>query len=309
MAVGQFVTDPDTQVVAPVLNLLSEVPDPAAAALTLRMLSADSDNKYLRRAASSVAAVKLARGHFDDAALPRLESHVLGALRRGESLDGRLDAFDLAVRLPEDSWARVDGGLRTRRAHGLVPRPGSATSWSPPPGPPRWSPTSPRPSRPTPASHQPQEPDLMLRRLLREALLHSHKPRRHHAALLIAASPYATATARHCLRVASDSNELLAARAWTVLMRVGDGGQRERGHPPRDRRGAPVDPLAGPGQRRPRRRAHGAAEPGDRGAVRRRAVPGAALDAVRPRDGGCARADGGSPSPTTRRRSAAPSGG
>jgi hypothetical protein len=57
MAVGQFVTDPDTQVVAPVLNLLSEVPDPAAAALTLRMLSADSDNRYLRRAASSVAAV------------------------------------------------------------------------------------------------------------------------------------------------------------------------------------------------------------------------------------------------------------
>ena len=117
MAVGRFVTDPDTQVVAPVLNLLSEVPDPAAAALTLRMLSADSDNKYLRRAASSVAAVKLARGHFDESALPRLESHVVGALRRGESLDGRLDSFDLAVRLPDSSWDRVDGALRTRRAH------------------------------------------------------------------------------------------------------------------------------------------------------------------------------------------------
>ena len=136
MAVGRFVTDPDTQVVAPVLNLLSEVPDPAAAALTLRMLSADSDNKYLRRAASSVAAVKLARGHFDEAALPRLESHVVGALRRGESLDGRLDSFDLAVRLPDSSWERVTGGLRTRRAHALVERrPARATSWSRPPGP------------------------------------------------------------------------------------------------------------------------------------------------------------------------------
>ncbi|WP_459974776.1 hypothetical protein, partial [Nocardioides pyridinolyticus] len=120
MAVGQFVTDPDTQVVAPVLNLLTEVPDPAAAALTLRMLGADSDNKYLRRAASSVAATKLARGHFDEEALPRLESHVVGALRRGESLDGRLDSFDLAVRLPDDSWERVHGALRTRRAHQLV---------------------------------------------------------------------------------------------------------------------------------------------------------------------------------------------
>jgi hypothetical protein len=227
MAIGQFVTDPDTQVVAPVLNLLSEVPDSAAAALTLRMLSADSDNKYLRRAASSVAAVKLARGHFDDAALPRLESHVLGALRRGESLDGRLDSFDLAVRLPESSWERVVGGLRTRRAHGLVvqarigdelvPAARAASLVAD---------LAPAVQADTPA-HLAQEPDLMLRRLLREALLHSHKPRRHHAALLIAASPYATATARHCLRIAADGNDLLAARAWTVMMRVGDGGQRE----------------------------------------------------------------------------------
>ncbi|HEY0949239.1 hypothetical protein, partial [Nocardioides sp.] len=44
----------------------------------------------------------------------------------------------------------------------------------------------------------------------------------------IAASPYAPAAARHCLRLASDDNELLAARAWTVLMRLGDGGQREQ---------------------------------------------------------------------------------
>ena len=227
MAVGQFVTNPDAQVVAPVLNLLSEVPDPAAAALTLRMLSADSDNKYLRRAASSVAAIKLARGHFDDAALPRLESHVLGALRRGESLDGRLDSFDLAVRLPESSWERVDGGLRTRRAHGLVVQARMGDELVPPARAASLvADLAPAIQADTPA-HQAQEPDLMLRRLLREALLHSHKPRRHHAALLIAASPYASATARHCLRIAADGNDLLAARAWTVMMRVGDGGQRD----------------------------------------------------------------------------------
>jgi hypothetical protein len=228
MAVGKFVTHPDTQVVAPVLNLLGEVPDPAAAALTLRMLSADSENKYLRRAASSVAAVKLAQGHFDETALPRLESHVVGALRRGESLDGRLDSFDLAVRLPEESWARITGALRTRRAYGLVaqariddelvPAARAASLVAE---------LAPAVQADTP-SHQAQEPDLMLRRLLREALLHSHKRRRHHAALLIAASPYAPAAARHCLRLATDTNDLLAARAWTVLMRVGDAGLRDR---------------------------------------------------------------------------------
>ncbi|MBZ5740074.1 hypothetical protein [Nocardioides mangrovi] len=212
---------------APVLNLLSEVPDPAAAALTLRMLSADSENKYLRRAASSVAATKLARGHFDEAALPRLETHVVGALRRGESLDGRLDSFDLAVQLPERSWAQVSGALRTRRAHALVEqaRTGSelvsATRAAS-----VVADLAPSIQADTP-THQAQEPDLMLRRLLREALLHAHKPRRHHAALLIAASPYAPATARRLLSVAEDDNDLLAARAWTVLMRLDTAPHRD----------------------------------------------------------------------------------
>ncbi len=228
MAVGRFVTDTDTQVVAPVLNLLIDVPDPAAADLTLRLLTADSDNKYLRRAASSVAAAKLARGHFDEAALPPLESHVVGALRRGESLDGRLDAFDLAVRLPDESWERIQGALRTRRAHQhvvqarggdeIIPTARAASVVAE---------LAPAVQAATP-SHHPQEPDLMLRRLLREALFHSHKPRRHHAALLISASPYRTAAAQHLLELAGDDNELLAARAWTVLMRIGDGGHRER---------------------------------------------------------------------------------
>lgn len=228
MAIGRFVTAPDAQVVAPVLNLLAEVPDRAAAELTLRLLSADTQNVYLRRAASSVAAIKLARGHFDESALPQLESHVLGALRRGESLDGRLDSFDLAVRLPEHSWERVAGGLRTRRAFGLVTNARTCDELVP------STRAASLVADLAPAiqadthSHQSQEPDQMLRRLLREALLHSHKPRRHHAALLIAASPYAPAAARHCLRLAADDNELLAARAWTVLMRLGDGGRRDQ---------------------------------------------------------------------------------
>ncbi|CAI9409587.1 hypothetical protein [Nocardioides sp. T2.26MG-1] len=228
MAIGRFVTAPDAQVVAPVLNLLAEVPDRAAADLTLRLLSADTDNVYLRRAASSVAAIKLARGHFDESALPLLESHVLGALRRGESLDGRLDAFDLAVRLPDHSWERVAGGLRTRRAFGLVTNARAGDELVPAARAASLiADIAPAIQADTP-SHQAQEPDQMLRRLLREALLHSHKPRRHHAALLIAASPYAPAAARHCLRLAADDNELLAARAWTVLMRLGDGGRRDQ---------------------------------------------------------------------------------
>lgn len=225
-AIGNFVMHPDAQVVAPILNLLTEVTDSAAGDLILRMM--DAENNNLRRAASSVAAFKVARGHFGKGALPVLESHVVGALRRGESLDGRLDSFDLAVHLPDESWARVSGGLRTRRAFGLVTQARSGRELVPAANTARMVVNlSTAAQADTPAQHS-KEPDLMLRRLLREALLHAHKPRRHHAALLIAASPYAPAVSHQCLRLSSHHNDLLAARAWTVLMRVGQGGHPDR---------------------------------------------------------------------------------
>lgn len=225
-AIGSFVMNPDAQVVAPVLSLLTEVPDEAASDLVLRMLHAESKN--LRSAASSVAAVKVARGHFNEEALHDLEQHVVGSLRRGESLDGRLDSFDLAVQLPDESWARAMGGLRNRRAYDLVAQSRKGGELVPP------GQTgsvinelSAAIQRDTP-THESHEPDGMLRRLLREALLHAHKGRRHHAALLLAASPYAPAVSRQCQDLATHRNDLLAARAWTVLMRVGHGGRRPR---------------------------------------------------------------------------------
>ncbi|MCW2792356.1 MAG: hypothetical protein JWO76_1454 [Nocardioides sp.] len=223
-ALGSFVMNPDTQVVTPVLNLLAEIQDAAANDLVLRMLH--SESKGLRSAASSVAAVKVARGHFTDDAFPHLESHVVGSLRRGESLDGRLDSFDLAVHLPAESWARAMGGLRNRRAYDLVDHarqrgelvPSARTSSV-------VNALSHAVQRDTP-THSAHEPDTMLRRLLREALLHAHKARRHHAAVMLAASPYSPAVSRHCQVLAAGSNDLLAARAWTVLMRVGHGDRR-----------------------------------------------------------------------------------
>jgi hypothetical protein len=216
--------NPDTQVVTPVLNLLAEIQDAGANDLVLRMLH--SESKSLRSAASSVAAVKVARGHFAEGALPDLESHIVGSLRRGESLDSRLDSFDLAVHLPAESWERAMGGLRNRRAYDLVNHarqrgelvPSARTSSV-------VNALSRAVQRDT-ASHTANEPDNMLRRLLREALLHAHKARRHHAALMLAASPYAAAVSRHCQVLAAGSNDLLAARAWTVLMRVGHGDRR-----------------------------------------------------------------------------------
>lgn len=223
-ALGSFVMHPDTQVVAPVLNLLTEVHDEVASDLVLRMLGADS--RGLRRAASSVAAAKLRLGHIPDASLRQLEAYTARAMRRGEPLDGALDAFDLAIQLPTASFgnvmdtvkdrriqaqlgrARSTGELLTRQqAAAVIADLGAATQAD------------------TEGMRHP-EPDMMLRRLLREALFHTHKVRRHQAGLLLAASPYRNAVARQCHALTGGSNYFLAARAWTLMMRVGHAGRR-----------------------------------------------------------------------------------
>ena len=218
MALGNFVMDPDTQVVAPVLNLLAEVADQAASDLVLRLLN--SPAKHLHRSASSVAAAKAARGHFEMRALPALEEHVERRLSRGVSLDGGLDPLDLAIQLPEMSWNKVESRLRDPAVTALIDRSrGTQELIAPRKAGLLASRVAVAIQESTP-SHHPVEEDMMLHRLMREALVHTHKARRHHAALLLAASPYAPAVASHCHELTTHPDDFIAARAWTVLMRV-----------------------------------------------------------------------------------------
>lgn len=218
MALGNFVMDPDTQVVAPVLNLLAEVADQAASDLVLRLLN--SPAKHLHRAASSVAAAKIARGHFEGRALPALEEHVEWRLARGVSFDGGLDPFDLAVELPEPSWGNVESRLRDPGVQALVARSRATHELIAPRKAALLASRLAAAVQDSTPSHHPVEADMMLHRLVRESLVHTHKARRHHAALLLAASPYAPAVASHCHELTSHPDDFIAARAWTVLMRV-----------------------------------------------------------------------------------------
>jgi hypothetical protein len=218
MALGNFVMDPDTQIVAPVLNLLAEVSDQAASDLVLRLLN--SPAKHLHRAASSVAAAKIARGHFEGRALPALEEHVERRLSRGVSFDGGLDPLDLAVELPEPSWANVEGRLRDPGVQALVARARSTRELVAPRKAALLASRVAVAVQQSTPSHHAVEADMMLHRLMREALVHTHKARRHHAALLLAASAYAPAVASHCHELTSHPDDFIAARAWTVLMRV-----------------------------------------------------------------------------------------
>ncbi|MFC6286220.1 hypothetical protein ACFP3Q_07960 [Nocardioides sp. GCM10027113] len=224
MAIGQFVMDEDTQVIGPVLRLYSEVSDPVASSLVLRMLS--SDSKGLRRAASSVAAAKLRLGHFPESSMQALEMYAATAIRSSKPLDGGLDAFDLAMQLPFQNFEAVMAAARDRRVQRQL---GEARS------------TGELVSRNAAArvvadlavavqndtdGPRHSEPDMMMRRLLREALFHNHKMRRDHAAMLLTASPYRLAVSRQCQQLIGVSDYFLAARAWALLMKVGLAGRR-----------------------------------------------------------------------------------
>ncbi len=217
-ALGNFVLDPDAQVGAPVLNLLGEVTDPAASDLVLRLLASPSKN--LRRAATSVAATKVGRGHFDAQALPQLEHHLERRLARGVNFDSGLDILDLALQMPHDSWAQVEDRLRDPVTTALVTRHRSTRELMPSRRAAALATEVATAIQDATPTHHPIETDMMLHRLVREALVHTHKARRHHAALLIAASPYASAAAAQVLTLTDHADEFVAARAWSMLMRL-----------------------------------------------------------------------------------------
>ncbi len=224
-ALGRYVMDPDAQVVLPVLRLLTEVHDSAASTLVLRMVNGDH-NARLRHAAASVAAVKLRHGTLPEAGLPRLEAYVAATLHSTGALDRGLDAFDVAVQLPLRSFQRVLHQIPDRwlQMH-LARSRGSAQLVAPEHAAVLVAELAAR-VQTGEGVHRSDEADPMLRRLLREALFHVHHPRRHHAALLLAASPYRRALSRELAEVTSSADSFLAARVWSVLMRVGWSGRR-----------------------------------------------------------------------------------
>jgi hypothetical protein len=223
-ALGRYVMEPDAQVVLPVLSLLTEVHDASAGTLVLRMMA--EDDGRLREAAASVAAVKLRQGVLPEAGLHRLEQYAADRLRGAEPFDRALDAYDVAMQLPLPSFQWVLHQLPDRRFREQLNRSRSSgelvTSQQAATVAADLATAVQADETEFPRHH---EPDLMLRRLLRESLFHVHKSRRFHAALLLAASPYRDPVSRQLQEMTGRSHAFLAARAWTVLMRVGHAGR------------------------------------------------------------------------------------
>jgi hypothetical protein len=222
MALGAWFTDPDVQVVTPMVRLLQQLSDPAASKLLLKFL--DSDNRTLTAEAFQVSATKLARGHFEPASLALLEQQALRGLLVPGAKRGT-DLFDLLTHLPDDSFQRVvgrlkDGPLRNRvlqvrETHDLGGRDASRKVS-------REVATLAQSATPSVYS---SEPDQLLQRLVREALFHVSGNRRRLATYLLGLSPYAPAVA-DCLFELTGSERELGERAWEAIWVLGHGKRR-----------------------------------------------------------------------------------
>lgn len=223
-ALGLWLTDPDVQVVSPMLGLLQQLEDPAASALVMKFL--DSDNKALSLGCIQVAACKVERGHFDRLFLAKLEQHAIRGLLTPAHKRGA-DLLDLLTHLPDESFTRVmaplkDGPLRTRvlaarETKDLAAREASHNISRQVAG---------QAQAMTPSVYT-AEPDVLLQRLVRESLFHVSGNRRRLATYALGLSPYAPAVADCFVTLAGSERELLGERAWESVWMLGHGTRRD----------------------------------------------------------------------------------
>ena len=223
-AIGVFVTDPDAQSVVYPLTLLQEVPHPRAQDLVMRLLGTSSG--MLQQGAAWVAATKLARGHFDLAAQRQLEALSVLMVAAGPRATPDVDIFDVAARLPAESRARVMNAVRESKAYprfeNLI-RTGEVLDKSIT----REVALSvaTRTQELTPPPYR-IEPDLMLQRLVREALFHGHQERRHQACILLTVSAYRAGIAQAMQSLVAESEPDVARPAAGLLRYLGTEEQR-----------------------------------------------------------------------------------
>lgn len=213
-SVGRYVLDPDTRVITPVLQVLTEIADPAASDLVLRLMTAP--NAKLRSSAAIAASAMIRRGNLSpDHKI--LEVHVGHELVRG----GRpsVVTLDLASRLNDDQFERVLRSATDDTARTTLRQARS-----------NWELVDSEQARifsehiglhaELLCARNSADPDQMLSRLVREALFHVHRSRRHLASSLILASPYANAVGEVVLRLTNHADDRLAALCWSMVARM-----------------------------------------------------------------------------------------
>ncbi|NPC95835.1 hypothetical protein [Nocardioides sp. zg-DK7169] len=225
-ALGEYCTDPHVQVGRGAVTMLAQLPGSQASDLLIRLHA--SGHPTLGPATWGVLAAKSRRQQFSDDYRDVLVRAATHGLRRAEATPHGVNALELAAHLPDPAFEVVLSSLRnegkrawlqqSRATRELVP---AATARQ------LASRIADRAQSTGPHALR-DDPDLMLRRLVREALFHLVKARRRHAANLLGASAYSRALAPLVLELAGGADEFLASRAWSLLSSLDCSAIRDR---------------------------------------------------------------------------------
>lgn len=225
-SIGEFVTDPAAQVVMHPLTLLQEVEHRRAGDLAMRLLTTETG--MLQQGAAWVIAAKIPRGHFNEQALRQVEAVALMLLTSPTRAIPDVDVLDVAARLPKEAAQRL---LLALHDHPASPRFDQLT---------RTGEILPQDITRTVAREVADaaqaatpppyriEPDMMLQRLVREALFHGHQERRHQAGVLLTVSPYRAGVAAALAPAIDNTDESVAHQAMMLMRYVGTEAEREQ---------------------------------------------------------------------------------
>lgn len=224
-AIGSVATNPALTFMIHPLVLLQEIDDEQAWELLARLLQGAAST--LRGGAAWAVAGKVTRGDVGEPELKRVESIVLGMLQESRSAVEQLDALTMVRALPPESLARLDlhnldDDVRTlldlalrnaeirdaHRARSISSKIAETAQLN------------------TSIDYVVGD-DLMLHRLVREALFHVDHARRSQAALLLAASPYRAQLGDPLMSLAGRDDECDAVIATSALFHVADQQQRQ----------------------------------------------------------------------------------
>lgn len=226
-AIAAYVADPDVQVITTPAGLLDQLPTRAAAALVLDTVAAPTHDAALRTGVW-LATQKLTRGHFTPDERDRLLSVVLTRWRRNPARAAE-ELAELVAVMPEAMRsALVQAATQAgRRKLGYVVEHGEEVPAAKARVFAQGLADDARDRVPQDAAYA---EDRMLTRLVREALFHRDSERRHLASLLLASSPFGTATGSSLLEVLGghDHSPWVRGRLATLVRYLCDDSHRLR---------------------------------------------------------------------------------
>ncbi|MEQ6899981.1 hypothetical protein [Nocardioides sp. YIM 152588] len=213
--VGRIVLEPGAQLVTLALLLLAEDPDDGVRKLVQRLLASPSDS--LRGAAEILTARLVTSGHLPPDA-PEVEAHVGYSLQRAGDRP-RVAILELASYLPDAAFSRVCSVVQSRSTRLALTRVRENAELVDPDLARGVSEHVARQLEEA-AGRAPHEPDRMLRTLIRFALFHSQRERRHTATQVLLASPYAGQVSAGVLELTTHPDDQVAGQCWSLLGRM-----------------------------------------------------------------------------------------